>query len=217
MRTEEPSPGYLEHLRKLCDDYGIVMIFDEVKTGFRLANGGAREAYGVIPDISTYAKSLGNGYPVAAFGGKREVMDIIGANSVAHGGTFGANGVSMAAANAVLDILAESPVLAELAKRGQRLKSSIDEVLSDADIPHQMAGHPNMQAFLITEQPIKEVRDLVYHNDELYGAIMGNLYKMGIWAEDDAREPWFLCEDHDDEIIDETLNKFEAAVKAAVK
>jgi glutamate-1-semialdehyde 2,1-aminomutase len=212
----EPVPGYLEHLRNLCDEYGIVMIFDEVKTGFRLANGGARAAYGVIPDISTYAKSLGNGYPVAAFGGKREVMDVVGAG-VAHGGTFSANGVSMAAAKAVLDILDEDPILADLARRGQRLKSGIGEILSDADIPHQLTGHPNMQAFLITEQPVKETRGLAHHNANLYGTILHNLYEMGIWAEDDAREPWFLCADHTDEIIDETLNKFESAVKAALK
>jgi glutamate-1-semialdehyde 2,1-aminomutase len=212
----EPVPGYLEHLRNLCDEYGIVMIFDEVKTGFRLANGGARAAYGVIPDISTYAKSLGNGYPVAAFGGKREVMDVVGAG-VAHGGTFSANGVSMAAAKAVLDILDENPILADLARRGQRLKSGIGEILSDADIPHQLTGHPNMQAFLITEQPVKETRGLAHHNANLYGTILHNLYEMGIWAEDDAREPWFLCADHTDEIIDETLNKFESAVKAALK
>jgi len=86
----EPVDGYLEHLRKLCDVYGIVMIFDEVKTGFRLSNGGARETYNVIPDISTYAKSLGNGYPVAAFGGKKDVMSIIGSGNVTHAGTFGA-------------------------------------------------------------------------------------------------------------------------------
>lgn len=212
----EPVPGYLEHLRNLCDEYGIVMIFDEVKTGFRLANGGAREAYGVIPDISTYAKSLGNGYPVAAFGGKREVMDVVG-SGVSHGGTFSANGISMAAAKAVLETLDTEPILADMAKRGQRLKSGIGEILSDADIPHQLTGHPNMQTFLITEKLVKETRDLVHHNVDLYGAIMGNLYEMGVWAEDDAREPWFLCEDHDDTIIDETLNKFEDAVKAAIK
>ena len=101
----EPKDGFLSHLRSLCDKYGIVLVFDEVKTGFRLSNGGARETYSVIPDISTYAKSLGNGLPVAAFGGKSEVMDVIGGGSVTHAGTFGANGVSMAAANAVLDIL----------------------------------------------------------------------------------------------------------------
>jgi glutamate-1-semialdehyde 2,1-aminomutase len=212
----EPLPGYLAHLRKLCDEYGIVMIFDEVKTGFRLANGGARESYQVLPDLSTYAKSLGNGYPVAAFGGKRDIMEVIG-SGVSHGGTFGANGVSMAAAKTVLNILDETPVLAELAKRGQRLKSGLGEILSEYDLPHQMSGHPNMQGFLLTDHEIKETRDLAHHDAKMYGQILGNLRELGVWAEDDAREPWFLCEAHTDAIIDETLNKFEDAVKAAVQ
>ena len=211
----EPSDGYLAHLRKLCDEYGIVMIFDEVKTGFRLSNGGARETYNVIPDISTYAKSLGNGYPVAAFGGSKDVMSVVGSGNVTHAGTFGANGCSMAAAKAVLDILDSSPVLADLAKLGEHLKTGMDKVLTEADIPHQMSGHPNMQGFLLTETPIKEVRDLVHHDADMYLKIMTHLYENGIWAEDDAREPWFLCEAHTAEIITETLNKFEDAVNAA--
>lgn len=213
----EPDPDLLPQLRKLCDEYGIVLIFDEVKTGFRLSNAGARDTYGVIPDLSTYAKSLGNGFPVAAFGGKREIMDIIGPGSVTHAGTFGANGVAMAAANAVLDTLAEKPVLADLARRGQRLKSGLDEVLSEYGVPHQMSGHPNMQGFLITEKPITDVRGLAHHDAAMYAAILDNLYQLGVWAEDDAREPWFLSVAHTDEIIDETLNKFEDAVKLAVK
>ena len=211
----EPVDGYLEHLRKLCDEYGIVMIFDEVKTGFRISNGGARETYNVIPDISTYAKSLGNGYPVAAFGGKKEVMDIVGSGNVTHAGTFGANGCSMAAAKAVLDILDSTPVLDDLANRGTRLKAGLDNVLTEADIPHQMSGHPNMQGFLLTEKTINDVRGLTHHDAEMYGKIMEHLYENGVWAEDDAREPWFLCEAHSDEIIDETLNKFEDAVNAS--
>jgi glutamate-1-semialdehyde 2,1-aminomutase len=79
-----------------------------------------------------------------------------------------------------------------------------------------MTGHPNMQGFLITEEPIKEVRHMVRHDAELYGEILDNLRNFGVWAEDDAREPWFLCAAHTDEIIDETLNKFEDAVKLAV-
>ena len=209
----EPLDGYLAHLRKLCDEYGIIMIFDEVKTGFRLSNGGARETYNVIPDISTYAKSLGNGYPVAAFGGKKDVMSIIGSGKVTHAGTFGANGCSMAATKAVLNILDETPVLENLAKRGMRLKSGLDKVLTEADIPHQMSGHPTMQGFLLTETPITDVRGLAHHNDEMYGNIMEQMYENGVWAEEDAREPWFLCEAHTDEIIDETLNTFEDAVK----
>ncbi len=210
----ETEPGFLAHLRKLCDEYGIVLIFDEVKTGFRLANGGAREAYGVIPDISAYAKSLGNGYPVAAFGGKREVMQIIGSSSVAHAGTFGGNALSMTAASTVLDILAASPVLANLAKRGQRLKSSLSEILSDANIPHQMTGHPNMPGFLITSEQVNDYRGMAYHNDEMYNAIIGHMYENGVWPEIDAREPWFLCEAHDEGLIDATLNRFQDAVKA---
>jgi len=212
----EPEDGFLAHLKTLCNEYNIVLVFDEVKTGFRLANGGAREAYGVIPDISTYAKSLGNGFPVAAFGGKEKVMDVIGGGSVTHAGTFGANGVSMAAANAVLDILSESPVLENLAERGKRLKAGLDQVLTDADLPHQMSGHPNIQGFLITEKPVKEVRDLAYSDDAMYEAIMNNMYDRGVWVENDPREPWFLCEAHSDEIIDETLNKFQDSVQAAI-
>ena len=212
----EPEDGFLAHLKTLCNEHNIILVFDEVKTGFRLANGGAREAYGVIPDISTYAKSLGNGFPVAAFGGKEEVMDVIGGGSVTHAGTFGANGVSMAAANAVLDILSESPVLENLAERGKRLKAGLDQVLTDADVPHQMSGHPNIQGFLITEKPVKEVRDLAYSDDDVYEAIMNNMYDRGVWAENDPREPWFLCAAHSDEIIDETLNKFQDSVQAAI-
>ena len=212
----EPENGFLSHLKTLCNEYNIVLVFDEVKTGFRLANGGAREAYGVIPDISTYAKSLGNGFPVAAFGGREEVMDVIGGGSVTHAGTFGANGVSMAAANAVLDILSKSPVLENLAERGKRLKAGLDQVLTDADVPHQMSGHPNIQGFLITEKPVKEVRDLAYSDDEVYESIMNNMYDRGVWAENDPREPWFLCAAHSDEIIDETLNKFQDSVQAAI-
>ena len=213
----EPKDGYLAHLRSLCDKYGIVLVFDEVKTGFRLSNGGARETYGVIPDISTYAKSLGNGLPVAAFGGRSEVMDVIGGGSVTHAGTFGANGVSMAAANAVLDILNESPVLSELSKRGNRLKNGLDQILTDSGLSHQMCGHPNIQGFLITDKKVEEVRDLAHSNDELYETIMNNMYDRGIWVENDPREPWFLCEAHTDEVIDHTLNIFEESVKASLK
>ncbi|HMR63428.1 MAG TPA: guanitoxin biosynthesis PLP-dependent transaminase GntE [Anaerolineae bacterium] len=210
----EPKEGYLEHLRKLCDEYGIVMVFDEVKTGFRLANAGARETYGVIPDLSTYAKALGNGYPVAAFGGKREIMEVL-ATGVSHGGTYNGNGVAMAAANAVLDILASEPVLEQVAQRGQRLQQGIHEILTEANIPHQITGHPCMPGFLITEQEVKEFRDLVYHDGEFYEEIMRQLYERGIWPEIDAQEPWFLCAAHNDQIIDETLNRFVDAVKIA--
>lgn len=212
----EPHPDFLPALRRLCDEYGIVLIFDEVKTGFRLANGGAREVYNVIPDISTYAKSLGNGFPVAAFGGRREVMSVIGPGQVAHGGTFTGNAVSMAAARAVLDVLASEPILENLARRGRRLQSGLGEILSQYGVPHQICGHPNMPGLLLTDQPVNDFRDLVHHDEELYDEICLAMIERGVFPEPDAREPWFLCDAHSEAIIDETLNVFEAAVKAVL-
>ena len=147
----------------------------------------------------------------------KEVMDVIGGGSVTHAGTFGANGVSMAAANAVLDILTESPVLRELSDRGLKLKEGLRTVLTEAGLPHQMCGHPNIQGFLITEKKVEEVRDLAHSDDSTYEAIMGNMYDRGIWVESDPREPWFLCASHTNEIIDETLNIFQDSVKAAIE
>ena len=213
----EPEPGFLEHLRSLCDEYGILLIMDEVKTGFRVANGGAQEVYGVLPDIATYAKALGNGFPVAAFGGKKEVMSTLVPGQVSHGGTYTANTVGMAAADAVLELLETQPILKTIARRGQRLKSGLDEILSEAGVPHIMTGLPAMQGFIIADKPVKELRDLKHHNAQLYETLLMNLMELGVWAESDAREPWFLCYDHDDAIIDETLNKFEEAVKKTVK
>jgi glutamate-1-semialdehyde 2,1-aminomutase len=209
----QPLPGYLEHLRKLCDEYGVMLIMDEVKTGFRVANGGAQEVYGVPADIATYAKALGNGFPVAAFGGKRVVMSTLVPGQVSHGGTFTANTVGMAAADAVLELLEKEPILETIARRGQRLKSGLDEIMSEYDVPHTMTGLPAMQGFFIGEQPIQELRDLKYHDAGFYDALLLNLMELGVWAEPDAREPWFMCYDHDEAIIDETLNKFEDALK----
>jgi glutamate-1-semialdehyde 2,1-aminomutase len=210
----EPEPGFLAHLRTLCDEYGIVLIMDEVKTGFRVANGGAQEVYGVLPDIATYAKGMGNGFPVAAFGGKKEVMSTLVPGQVSHGGTYTANTVGMVAADTVLELLETQPILDTIARRGQRLRSGLDEILSDAEVPHVMTGLPAMQGFIVSEKPIKEFRDLKYHDADFYDTLIMKLYELGVWVEPDAREPWFLCYDHDEAIIDETLNKFEDALKA---
>jgi len=141
-------------------------------------------------------------------------MSIIG-SGVTHAGTFSANGCSMAAAKAVLGVLSSSPVLDGIKERGLRLKKGMHEILTSADIDHQMTGHPSMQGFVLTEHLVTEVRDLAHHDEQMYSKIMTYLYHHGVWPEDDAREPWFLCESHTDQIIDETLNKFEDAVKSA--
>ena len=149
MTSILPVKGWLEHIRKLCDEYGIVMIMDEVKTGFRIAKGGATEYFGVKGDLMTYAKSLANGYPLAAFGGKREVMSVIEPGKVAQGGTYCGNGVGTAAAIATLEILENTNALEVIAQRGERLMDGIHTVLMEAEIEHAITGVPSMFSFVL--------------------------------------------------------------------
>jgi glutamate-1-semialdehyde 2,1-aminomutase len=202
-----PKPGFLERIRDLCDEYGIIMIMDEVKTGFRIAPGGAREIYGVYPDLTTYAKALGNGFPVAAFGGKREVMEAVGHGKIAHGGTYNGNAVAMAAADATLDLLADGTIIESIARRGRRLMDGLHTILAEEGIPNQVVGWPQMFGLLLTdrEDEVQEYRQYVRTERDLYEMLVMNLVRRGIVPDPDAREPWFLCYEHDDEDIDVTL------------
>lgn len=210
-----PAEGWLQHIRRLCDEYGIVMIIDEVKTGFRIANGGAQEYFGVRADLATYAKSIANGYPLAAFAGKYEIMDLIGPSSVAHGGTFTGNIPGTAAADATLEILEKSDVIGSIARRGEKLQAGIDRILTDAGIPHAMMGPPQMFGFVVgLDAPPRDYRECLDGNHDLYEHIIMEMIERGAIAEPDFREPWFLCYEHSEADIDETLNAFEDAVKA---
>jgi len=209
-----PQPGWLEKIRELCDRYGIVLIFDEVKTGFRIANGGAQEYFGVRADLVTYAKAMGNGFPIAAIGGKKRVMEVIGDGSVAHGGTYTGNAVGVAAADATLEILETEPVIETLFERGQRLMDGIHEILNRADIPHFVTGLPPMFSFIlgVDEEPI-DFRDYCAGDDPLYERLAMALLDRGVMLDCDGREPWFLCYSHGEQEIADTLTAFEEAVK----
>ena len=209
-----PRPGWLEKIRELCDRYGIVLIFDEVKTGFRIANGGAQEYFGVKADLVTYAKALGNGFPIAAIGGKEEVMMTIEPGAVAHGGTYTGNVVGTAAAAATLEVLEREPIIETIFQRGQRLMDGIHQILTDAGVPHFMTGVPPIFSFIlgVEEEPV-DFRGYCRGDDDLYERLVMALIERGVMPDSDGREPWFLCYSHTDEVIDETLTVFEEAVK----
>ncbi len=209
-----PRPGWLEKLRELCDKYGIVLIFDEVKTGFRIANGGAQEYFGVKADLVTYAKSMGNGFPVAAIGGREDVMSVIGYGQVAQGGTYTGNVVGAAAANSTLEILETQPIIETINQRGKVLMSGLGEILSDAGIPHYTTGLPPMFSFIlgVDEEPT-DFRAYCAGDGGLYGRLAMALIERGVMPDSDGREPWFLCYSHTEEDIAETLTVFEEAVK----
>jgi len=213
-----PRPNYVEKIRELCDKYGIVLIFDEVKTGFRIANGGAQEYFKVKADLATYAKAMANGFPLGAIAGREEVMSVIGPGSVSQGGTYSGNVAGVAAANATLEILEKEPIIESIFKNGQRLMDGIDQILTQAGIAHHMIGLPPMFSYIlgVDEEPL-DARDYEQGDDELFEAISLALYDLGAMPETDGREPWFLCYSHDEKVIDETLQMFEDAVKEAKK
>jgi glutamate-1-semialdehyde 2,1-aminomutase len=218
MTSVNPMPGWLELIRSLCDEFGIVMIMDEVKTGFRIARGGANEFFGVHGDLMTYAKSLANGYPLAAIGGKGEVMDVIEPGNVAQGGTYCGNTVGAAAAAATLEILETSDALACIHERGRKLMIGIDDVLTRAGEPHIMMGHPAMFSFILgISEPPREFREVLNLDEIRYEQLHAIMRQRGIEYELDAKEPWFVCEALTEGDVDETLNILEDAVKELKK
>ena len=213
-----PEEGFLDHIRKLCSEYGIVMIMDEVKTGFRVARGGAQEYFGVQSDLVTYAKCLGNGFPIAAIAGKKEVMMTVKPGFAAHGGTYSGNIVGTAAALKTLEILEREPVYDTINHRGSRLMEGIHEILTEADIPHYVSGVPAMFGFILgTDQKPKDFRDYAGGDGGLYEKIAFELVRNGVMPDADGREPWFLCYKLTEEDVDTTLSVLNDAVKHAVR
>lgn len=210
-----PQEGWLQHLRRLCDEHGIVLIFDEVKTGFRIARGGAQEYFGVKADLAAYAKAMGNGFPVSAIAGKEAIMAVVEPGKVAHGGTYCGNVVAAAAASATLEILETQPIIENIFETGRELMTGMDQILTRAGIPHVITGVPSMFSLLVGRDQIPtDYRSYCANDFELCTALLDGLIERGIMVDDDPREPWFLCAAHNAEDVAETLNAFEDATKA---
>ena len=189
---------WLQHLRDLCTRNGTMLIIDEVKTGFRVAAGGAQQLYGIHADLTTYAKAMGNGYPVAAFGGRADVMDSVGSfkGGVVHGGTYTANLVALSAASATLDILANTDALKTINAAGEKITAVLGRVFTAAGVEHCFAGPPAMIGIHFTEKAPLNYRDWRITDSELYAKFAWKLIEYGLMLEPDSREPWFICEAH---------------------
>jgi glutamate-1-semialdehyde 2,1-aminomutase len=208
-----PQPGYLELIRSLCDEYGIVMIIDDVKAGFRIANGGSAELFGVKPDLVTFAKALANGFPLACFGGSAEVMGSIEPGKLEHGGTYCGNLVGLAAADVTLDLLENEGVLATCAQTGQALIDGMGEVLTEAGIPHVFSGVPTMFSFFVgTEEAPTDYRSAMQTDMKTYQKISQAMYARGI-EYSQSPSNFFICEAHSEADVELTLNALNEAVR----
>ncbi len=211
-----PQEGFLELIRRKTEEYGALFILDEVKTGFRIAPGGAQEYYNIKPDLATYAKALGNGYPAAAFGGRREVMSIIG-HGVAQGGTYTNNKPGIAGAWATLKIMQREPVFETIEKRGKRLMDGLKEIFDENGIPAVMTGYPAMFSFALGVDAVTCQRDWNESDKDLYLRLVEGAIERGVMPDYDPREPWFMCYSHTEADIDKTLEVYAEVVKQAKK
>ena len=202
---------YMQDVRSLCDKYNVVLIIDEVKTGFRVAKGGVQELLGIKADLCTFAKAVANGYPLSVVAGREEIMRKIG-DGVIHGGTFTGHSVSLSAAKRTLEILDETDALANVEKYGSDLQTGLHKILAARDIPHCFVGHPSMIGLFFSDDAPNNYRDWLNTDYQFYDAVAPELHELGILVEPDSREPWFICEAHDVKCLEETLDKFETAV-----
>jgi len=206
---------YMEAARYLCNKYDVLLIIDEVKTGFRVARGGVQELLGVQADLCTFAKAIANGYPISVVAGREDIMRTV-EDGVVHGGTFTAHSVSLAAADRTLQILDETDALANIADYGAKLKKGLSKILNARGIEHSFVGHESLMGLFFSAEAPRDYRDWVNTDYEFYDSLAPELHELGILVEPDSREPWFMCEAHDMKCLEETLYKFEQAVDITV-
>lgn len=202
---------YMHDARMLCEKYNVIMIVDEVKTGFRVARGGVQELLGIKADLCTFAKAIGNGYPISAIGGRKDIMMQV-TDGVTHGGTYTCHSVSIAAANRCLQILDETPALETIAKYGNDLRAGMSKVLKERGIKHCFTGHGSMSGLFFSETAPSNYRDWLNSDYTFYDTMAPRLHDYGVLCEPDSREPWFVCEAHDKSCLDHTVRAFERAV-----
>jgi len=218
-----PMEGYLEGLRKITEQYGVLLIFDEVMTGFRIAPGGAQEYYNIKPDISTFAKAIGAGFPVACFGGTRDVMEIEAKNEVMHGGTYTASPLVLAAADAVLQRIErdKETMYPRLFELSERLRDGLVRVIRDAGFHCFGQGvGPLFQVFIGNKdiERLYNYRDTMdFVRNDIYSAFHAEMQQRGIYCHPSVFERWFLSTEHTDQEIDDTIAAADESIRAVAK
>ena len=204
MGVVPPAAGFLEALRRLCDASGALLVFDEVITGFRVARGGAQELYGVLPDLTILGKIVGGGLPLAAFGGRADVMDVLAPSGpVYQAGTLSGNPLATAAGLAVLRRLHDASVYEELERKGARLEEGLAEFGPAGLGRVQRVGA--MLTLFMTDRGVQNFEDAQACDTERYGGLFRHLLSRGIYVAPSQFEAMFVSLAHSDDDIDLTV------------
>ena len=206
-----PQEGYLQLMRKLCTENNILLIFDEVMTGFRLAQGGAQERLNVWADLVTFGKVIGGGLPVGAFGGREDIMSMIAPlGNVYQAGTLSGNPLAMSAGYTTLKVLNENKeIYAAFEKKGLELKTRMHKVFADKSTPHTINQIGSMISIHFCENAVTDFQSAGEGNNDIFKRFFHHMLDNGIYLPPSAFETWFLCDSLSQADIDATINACE--------
>ncbi|HEX2223111.1 MAG TPA: glutamate-1-semialdehyde 2,1-aminomutase [Thermoanaerobaculia bacterium] len=217
MGLVPPVPGFLLGLRQLCTQYGALLIFDEVMTGFRVAWGGAQNLFDIAPDLSTFGKVIGGGMPLAAYAGRRDLMEHIApAGKVYQAGTLSGNPLAVAAGRAALAILGqdEDCPYEQLERTGAQLQAGLEEVARRRGIPCRVERQGSMLGLFFTDAPVRRLEDVDASDRERFKRVFHRLLEYGVHLPPSPYEALFLSTAHGDAEIAVTLEAFDRALAA---
>ncbi|WP_406671170.1 glutamate-1-semialdehyde 2,1-aminomutase [Methanolobus sp. ZRKC4] len=208
-----PEKDYLQEVRKVTEENDVVLIFDEVITGFRLSMGGAQEYYGVTPDMTTLGKIIGGGLPIGIFGGKKEIIEMIApSGSVYQAGTYSGSPASVAAGLTVLDVLEKEDVHKKLNATGDMMRSRLSELVTDLGLDYNVVGIASMFKIFFGDRPLN-YQDVLKCDKEGYLNFFFKMLDSGVFLPPSQFETNFLSTAHIDEDIEKTLAAYEANLK----
>jgi glutamate-1-semialdehyde 2,1-aminomutase len=205
MGVVPPEPGFLDGLRTLCSEHGALLVFDEVVTGFRVAFGGAQDRFGVAPDLTVLGKVMGGGFPCAAFGGRREVMEMLAPEGpVYQAGTLSGNPVAVAAGIAALDLARDLDPYDDLSTTAEALANGLSSAL-DPEVPVTANREASMVSLFFTQGPVHEFAQARAADHERYARFFHHMLDRGVWLPPSGFEMWTLGTAHGPAEIDRVL------------
>ncbi len=213
MGVVTPLAGFLQGLRDVCDREGIILIFDEVMTGFRVAKGGAQDLYRVIPDLTTMGKIIGGGLPVGAYGGREDIMkNVSPAGSIYQAGTLSGNPIAMTAGLATLKELNKPGVYQDIGSKSTWLINEIKDILLKSSLPHCVRQVGGMFGFFFTDSDVNNFDDALKCDTSLFSAFFKEMLNSGIYMAPSAFEAAFMSTAHSEDDLEKTRDAFKKSI-----
>jgi glutamate-1-semialdehyde 2,1-aminomutase len=218
MGLVPPVPGFLAGLRRITTEYGALLIFDEVMTGFRVAFGGAQTRYGIVPDLTCLGKVIGGGLPAAAYGGRSDIMSMVApAGPVYQAGTLSGNPLAMAAGLATLRLIKEPEFFAGLERSTERLTAGMAAAAAKVGVPLQVASAGSMWGFFFNDAPVTDYSEAKRSDTARYARFFHAMLERGVYLAPSQFESAFISSCHDEPIIAQTLAAATEALATATE